>query len=33
LPSEWRKYCKIEQGKGRLREELKKQDISFAKEQ
>lgn len=33
LPSEWRKYCKIEQGKGILREELKKQDISFAKEQ
>jgi hypothetical protein len=30
-PSEWRKYCKIKQGAGVQREQLKKEDIEWAK--
>lgn len=32
-PSEWRKYCKIKQGRGTKREELKAADIKWAQEQ
>lgn len=32
-PSEWRKYCKIKQGAGVQREQLKKEDIEWAKKQ
>ena len=32
-PSEWRKYCKIKQGAGVKREQLKQEDIEWAKKQ